>query len=159
MKNLKHELKSVREVYFGSASADTNRLMRSMKLQPNGEIAALLLRAQKASSRAKKYRGGLKDGPSFRYLAYQKKNECLRQLCEALNEQSDFTWGWGIDEAQTLNLPKHVLYIELPTGQASFHNFVRHEGPDFLGEWDRAIGVSEERIIEFCSSVMESPPD
>jgi hypothetical protein len=160
MKKIPTKLKSVSEVYYGSNSADTARVMRELQRRPGGLIAVLLFRAQKASSRAKKYKGGIKDGPSYRNLAYQKKDECIGNLCMALMEQSEFTWGWGLDDKVSSGSgPKHVLYVDLPTGQVSFHNYAKYKGPDYSGEWDGVRGASEDRILEFCTSVMEQSPD
>jgi hypothetical protein len=68
-------------------------------------------------------------------------------------EAGDLTWGWGIDE-NDYN-PCHVLYVDLPTGQVSFHAIERGPGPgpDYPGEWDSKY-ESADRIIRFCDMVI-----
>lgn len=61
------------------------------------------------------------------------------------------TWGWKQDPKE--DRAKHVLYIDLPQGQVSFHATKRYRGPDYDGEWD-GEHKSEERIIAFCDSVL-----
>ena len=58
----------------------------------------------------------------------------------------------GKDEVQSFNM--HVLYVDLPNGQVSFHSPERFDGPDYLGEWD-GLRMSEERIIQFCQEVFD----
>jgi len=120
-------------------------------------VAAELYRAQKASSRAKVYRGKVSDnGPKYRELAYTRKDDAIVALTHALAEPGHgLTWGWGVDSAQP-RYP-HVLYIDLPMGQVSFHATARYDGPDYPGEWDRAH-ASETRIIDFCQSVYSAAP-
>lgn len=148
--------KSVREVYNGSDGGATRRLMTQLeKVGGLGSIAAQLFRAQKASSRAKVYRGGLRRSSgrtSYRDLAYNAKERALVGLCNVLAADAQgLNWGWKIDPKQPRN--KYVLYVDLPNGQCSFHSPDRHVGPDYNGEWDGERG-SESRIIEFCESVL-----
>ena len=42
---------------------------------------------------------------------------------------------------------KAMLYVDLPTGQVSFHTPARGAGLDYGGEWDGAVDVSRERIM------------
>lgn len=145
---------TVHDIYYGSDGGATRRLMtRLEKTGQLGRIAAQLFRAQKASSRAKVYRGG-KWGGVIRYkdLAYEKKNETLARLSSVLVEDSQgMNWGWKLDPDQ--RHAKFVLYVELPTGQCSFHSPIRHVGPDYVGEWDGEHG-SETHIIQFCECVL-----
>ena len=120
------------------------------------------MRAQKASTRAKKYRGGISGVGSFSDLAYQRKSECLIRLCECLlNGAGDcvaivtIRWGWKIDPLQPH--AKWVLYIDLPNGQVSFHSTERFGGPDYPAEFDGAH-ASADRIISFCNFVFMNPP-
>jgi hypothetical protein len=62
-------------------------------------------------------------------------------------------WGWGIDNQMPEFSPRHVLYIELPQGQVSFHSHERFAGPDYLAKWD-AQHASAERILRFCDEVL-----
>ncbi len=147
---------SASDIYYGSNGAATRSFLRQLESTGQlGRIAAQLFRAQKASSRAKKYRGGIRRSngsrTSYRSLSYDRKGESLDRLCQLLDaDDCGLQWGWGLDEKQPHN--KHVLYVELPQGQVSFHSAERYAGPEYLGEWDGEHG-SETRIIEFCDSV------
>jgi hypothetical protein len=104
-----------------------------------GLVAMELFRIQKASSRAKVYRGG-----GFRGKAYDKKQWAMGNLCNALAELGALQWGWKIDRAAEFH--KWVLYVDLPNGQVSFHSGERGEGPDYAGDWDGARNMSAQRI-------------
>lgn len=107
----------VQAAFEASDAALTRRVLKRLEaLGPMGCIAAQLFRAQKASSRAKKHRGDYVD------YAYGRKGDCLEQLCALLSTQSDLLWGWGIDDDVGGFKPQHILYIDLPKGQASFHS-------------------------------------
>jgi hypothetical protein len=150
------DLPTVRECYRGSAGKKTMALFDRLRLfGPNGELAILLFRAMKASSRAKVYRGKADSGDSYRKLAYDKKGDTIKQLAEFLDEAGcgSSVFGWKIDE-QAEHQNRWVFYVELSTGQVSFHSPTRHEGPTFDGQWDGS-GESEERIIRFCEEVLE----
>ena len=147
-----------RTVFDGSDGTATRlfctKLERSGLL---GRIAAQLFRVQKASSRAKKYRGGIQrsDGTrqSYSDLAYERKDACIERLCDLLEANfCGLNWGWKEDPKESF--AKNVLYVELPTGQVSFHAITRHAGPDFEGDWD-GTDLSVKRIVEFCQSVFE----
>jgi hypothetical protein len=121
---------------------------------PVGVIAMNLFRAQKCSARAKVYRGG-----GFKGMAYERKNWSMANLSRALIEnaatvceQLGIAWGWKEDPAQEYH--SWVLYVDLPTGQCSFHARSRGEGPDYLGEWDRVPHASADRILAFCDWVI-----
>lgn len=112
-----------------------------------GQLAVALFRAQKRSSAAKKYRGR-----KFTQAAYDVKNWSLSEVCRILSgEDHEFRWGWKRDK----NTPgfEWVLYVDLPTGQCSFHSADRLTGPSYTGQWD-GIRASAERILNFCQSVM-----
>jgi hypothetical protein len=121
-------------------------------LGPEGQLAVALFRAQKRSTAAKRYRGG------FRRDAYDVKNWSLSEVCR-LAAALPFTWGWKQDPKilfggrGELGEPSWVLYVDLPTGQVSFHSKDRFKGPDYLGQFDGAEGASEARICAFCDSV------
>ena len=56
-------------------------------------------------------------------------------LCNGLLEDScGLAWGWKQDPKE--EFAKHVLYIDLPQGQVSFHSATRYRGPDYGGDWD-----------------------
>jgi len=114
-----------------------------------GQLAVALFRAQKRSTAAKKY-----GRSKFTRAAYDVKNWSLSEVCRILAIMQAFEsapqWGWKRD-------PKtpgyeQVLYVDLPTGQCSFHSADRLNGPDYPGEWD-GIGMSEERICRYCDLV------
>ena len=117
-------------------------------LGPMGQIAVALFRAQKRSSAAKQYRRG-----RFKHAAYDVKNWSISELCKLLTEhagQCGIRWGWKQDP----NTPgfEWVLYVDLPTGQASFHSAVRGTGLEYAGEWD-GKHTSADAIIGFCEKV------
>lgn len=115
-----------------------------------GQVAFGLFRAQKRSRRAKSY-GKRK----FRSNAYDAKAEALRYLNSALERHGLLRWGWGIDERQALH--RHVLYVDTPLGQVSFHSEDNYGGPAYDGQWDGAVGASDDRIIRFSQSVHDDP--
>lgn len=115
---------------------------------PAGELAVALFRAQKRSTAAKKYRRG-----KWKHAAYDVKNWSLSEICRLLTAHASklgIVWGWKEDPLT----PGYewVLYVDIPTGQVSFHSASRLTGPDYPGDWDQAHR-SAERIIEFCDRV------
>ena len=114
-----------------------------------GQLAVALFRAQKRSTAAKKYRGR-----RFTQDAYSVKNWSMSEVCRILGVMHAFEsapqWGWKRDP----NTPgfEQVLYVELPTGQCSFHSADRLAGPDFTGEWS-GIKNSTDVILAFCDSI------
>ena len=118
-------------------------------------IALNLFRAQKASERAKDYSRRFK-GP-----AYEKKvwsiSLLLISLCQTAHT-TGIVYGWKLDPNPPPFFP-WVLYIDLPTGQASFHAAARTMGPDYLGGWDNG-DTSANRIVRFVEQVLgeESAP-
>jgi hypothetical protein len=145
----------VQRAYDGSDAALTRRVLRALEAAgPEGVLAALLFRAQKASTRAKCYRGSIgHGGPRYRDLAYARKGEALDKLCRHLLAQCpSLRWGWGYDPEQPY--ADWVLYVDLPGyGQVSFHSPDPGVGPDYPGEWDGS-GQSEGRILDFCEAVL-----
>ncbi len=118
-----------------------------------GTIAMNLFRAQKCSTRAKVYRGG-RNGTSFRQSAYDRKNWSMNNLCDVLISRADecgIEFGWKQDHGTAGY--NWVLYVDLPTGQVSFHSPSRGRGPDYRRDWDRS-GGSEARILAFCDSIV-----
>jgi hypothetical protein len=142
--------------YRTSMGSETRRFLgRLERLGDQGRIAAALFRAQKASARAKKYRGSPKRrtyGKSYRDYAYERKGQQLKVLADLLNDGAgDISFGWGRDE----NMPMipWVLYLDLPEGQVSFHSVSRFAGPSYQGKWDGS-SLSESRVIAFCDNVI-----
>lgn len=114
-----------------------------------GELAVALFRAQKRSTAAKKYRGG-----KYRSAAYDVKNWSLSEICRVLQVHGlDYTWGWKRDPL-TPGF-EWVLYVDLPTGQCSFHSADRLSGQDYPLRWDGGRG-SEAAILKFCDLVYEN---
>lgn len=48
------------------------------------------------------------------------------------------------------------IYVDLPTGQVSFHNGARYDGPDYPGAWDGMPGQSADRICRFVAQLLAS---
>ncbi len=137
-------------VYAGTDGDATKALFAKLeRLGPIGVIAVNLFRAQKNSERAKVYRG------RFRGSAYDRKQWAMNNLASILAEHADaygLRWGWGTDPAQSRH--RVVLYVDLPTGQASFHTDIRGDGPDYGAEWDGARGKSPARICRWIVGLL-----
>jgi hypothetical protein len=146
---------NVFEVYRGSDSALTKKLFARLKPYGiDGQLAIALFRAQKASGRAKVYRGAVRGRGSFREMAYDRKQDALINFCDLL-EPTAYIWGWSIDDKQQLH--KHVLYVDLPTGQVSFHSSERGAGPDYSKPWDGKHGQCPRRVCEWIESILVTP--
>src|SRR5207245_695680 len=132
--------------YYGSSGALTTTLYQRLhELGPSGQLAMNLMRAAKTSERAKKYRGGDGRG-SYRGQSYSTKEWAIGNVCNLLKEHTIAgveRWGWGVDKALLAadDPHHHVLYVDLPTGQVSFHTGARKlDCPDYPGEWDGVTG-------------------
>jgi hypothetical protein len=151
---------NVREIYYGSDGEATKALYaRLADVGPVGHVAVNLFRAQKCSERAKLYRGGVRGRGSYRSMAYDRKQWSMDLLCKVLAEHAEalkIGWGWKLDPDQAVHC--WVLYVDLPTGQASFHTEARGTGPDYPGDWDGQRGVCPGRIIAFAESVLARAP-
>lgn len=146
-------ISEVMKIYAGSDASATVALYTRLELLGiSGKMAMNLFRAQKCSERAKVYRGSNARG-SYRQQAYDRKTWSMEQLCIILSEQSELSWGWKEDGGQEFH--KWVLYVDLPTGQVSFHTGTRGNGPDYAGEWDKSLHTSPSRIIRFCAEVLK----
>jgi hypothetical protein len=86
-------------------------------------------------------------------MLYALKGEELAYLCRLLKE-SDVKWGWGRDPAC---VPEDVLYIDLPTGQVSFHAYPsdRPPHPTYDGQWD-GEHASQARIVAYCERLLQT---
>ena len=140
----------IMSIYSGSDGTATGKLYAELEaLGPMGMIAMNLLRATKASERAKVYRGG-----GYRRSAYDKKQWSMDNACRALLAHgAQLRWGWGEDATQPVH--RWVLYVDLPTGQISFHAGARGEGPDYGGEWDGQRGQGPDRITRWCAQLLD----
>lgn len=146
------DLDGIIRIYQGSNGDATKALYAELeKLGPVGLIALNLFRACKASERAKVYRRR-----NYKGAAYDKKEWSMGNLCDTLEhcaEADGIRWGWRADVG-TPGFP-NVLYVDLPTGQVSFHTAVRGAGPDYHGEWDGQRGVAPNRICRWCAKLLE----
>jgi hypothetical protein len=148
------------EVYDGSDGERTKALYAELEGHgPGGIVALNLFRAAKNSGRAKVYRGGQRGQGSYRRMAYDRKEWALGNLTRALGEHAaalGIGWGWGVDPAQEFH--RDVLYVDLPTGQVSFHTAGRGAGPDYPGAWDGQRGATPQRICSFIVQLLEGVP-
>lgn len=149
----------VLSVYRGSNGDLTRELYERLnKLGPIGEMAVNLFRACKTSERAKLYRRG----PGHKTASYDRKDWSIENLCRILAEHGAAlgiaSWGWQIDAAMAAagDPHHHVVYVDLPQGQVSFHTATRHAGPDYFQPWDGATGAAPDRICRFVASVLEA---
>jgi hypothetical protein len=141
---------------FQGSDGDATKALydRLSKCGPLGQIALNLFRAHKNSARAKVYRGGIRGQGSFKGMAYDRKEWSIRNLCDVLDRNRvGIRWGWAIDEEQEFH--KHVLYVDIPTGQVSFHAAARGKGPDYYGKWDGVREAGAGRICEWCARLLE----
>ncbi len=141
----------VLHVFEGSNGDATQRLYERLNaLGPVGVVAVNLFRAQKSSTRAKVYRGR-----GYRGAAYGRKEWSIANLCAVLAEHGaalGIGYGWKEDPKQPVY--RQVLYVELPTGQVSFHAPERGAGPDYPGEWDGNRGASPARICRWVAGLL-----
>jgi photosystem II stability/assembly factor-like uncharacterized protein len=149
-------LDEILQVYRASDGEATRRMYAALEACGHrGLIAVNLLRACKTSERAKKYRRG----PGHKTAAYQTKDWSIGNLAQLLvTDDCGFSWGWAIDaELQARDDPHHhIVYLELPTGQVSFHVGARHGGPDYAGSWDGVKDVAADRICRWAAAVLHS---
>ena len=148
------DISEVIRVYQGSNGDQTKALYALlMEHGPAGEVAMNLFRAAKCSERAKGYRRrGHKDA------AYGRKQWSMDNLCTILQQHSEalgIAWGWRTDEkAVEAGSPhRHVLYVEIPTGQVSFHTDIRGAGPDYGKPWDGQRNQSADRVCRWTARV------
>lgn len=146
--------------FYGSSGQATTAVYRCLEeLGPTGALAMNLMRASKTSERAKKYRGGNQKG-SFRAQSYDVKQWAIGNVCDLLKSKTIpgvDKWGWGIDKKLFEDGAPHyhVLYVDIPTGQVSFHTHIRKlDCPDYPGEWDGITGKSADRILRFIGRLL-----
>lgn len=136
---------NVLQIYAGSDGEATRALYAKLEsFGPLGVVAVNLFRAQKCSARAKVYRGR-----GYRGAAYDRKDWSLKNLCATLAAHAaelGIVWGWKEDAAQSFH--RWVLYVDLPTGQVSFHAERPHSAERYAGDWDHTH-LSAERIVRF----------
>lgn len=139
--------------YNGSAGDATKALYAELeRLGALGQVAVNLFRAQKNSARAKVYR---KRG--YTAAAYERKQWAMNNLAEILEAKADICgigWGWGEDATQPVH--NKVLYVDLPTGQVSFHTDTRGDGPPYIGEWDGVRDASVDRLCRWIARLLST---
>lgn len=144
-------LADVIRIYEGSDGDATKAMYAELEqLGPIGAIAVNLFRAQKNSSRAKEYRGR-----GYKGAAYDRKQWSMGNLTAILELHGgacSIPWGWGEDAKQTFH--KFVLYVDLPTGQVSFHTAQRGTGPTYAGTWDGVANQSAQRIVSWIGRLL-----
>jgi hypothetical protein len=89
-------------------------------------------------------------------MAYGKKQWSMDKLCSVLFDHSKalgINWGWKRDD-NAGGFHDWVLYVDLPTGQVSYHTSARGMGPDYSGEWDGVRGESNERLIKWVDTIV-----
>lgn len=148
---MQRTLEDLMGIYLGSDGRRTKALYDELEMMGSaGTIAVNLFRACKASERAKVYRGR-----GYTGQAYQKKDWSLDNLHSALiayGAEVGITFGWGRDP-KAIGF-EHVLYVDLPTGQVSFHLARRFGGgPDYAGTWDGIKGEAPIRICRWVEKV------
>jgi hypothetical protein len=145
-------LEYVRGVYDGNNGDATRELYRKLGLLgPIGVIALNLFRAHKTSAAAKRYRGR-----QYKGAAYDRKDWSIGNLAEELERlaaKAGLRWGWGYDP-RAVNF-EHVVYVDLPTGQVSFHTSSRRPGPDYPGAWDGEVLIGDKRIVQWCADLLD----
>lgn len=145
----------VHRAYYGSDPALTRKIYDRLRKSAGqvGELAALLLSAQKTSDRAKVYKNA-----DHRRQSYSTKRKSMTAIANHLMLYAEVvgivSWGWKIDPSMEDGEMKWVLYVDLPNGQVSWHSPERFEGPDYPHEWDGSK-ESKNRIIEFAQSVLD----
>lgn len=144
------DLANINSVFEGS-NGDVTKAMYDelMAMGPAGVVAVNLFRSHKNSVRAKRYKRR-----SSTHAAYDTKDWALNNLCECLDRHGatlGILWGWGRDE-RAVNF-ENVLYVDLPTGQVSFHLARRIKGPDYPGEWDGQRNASTGRLCQWIADL------
>lgn len=149
-------LDRVKAVWEGRSGDATRELYVELTMRgPIGELVVNLFRANKNSTRAKEYRGRRAKGAAYDAKQWAVGN--LETLLGKHGAELGIAWGWKEDPEQELH--NWVIYIDLPTGQASFHQGHRGAGPDYLGDWDRSPpGSSGERIILLAAMLLDGWP-
>ena len=101
------------DVFAASDGALTKRYYAELEQRgPVGVVALNLFRAQKCSSRAKKYRGGIRGVGSYKSMAYERKNWSLENLCRILKQHGaelGIRFGWKLDPEEAFH--SWVLYV------------------------------------------------
>lgn len=145
-------IERVARVYEGSSGEATKALYAELeKLGPIGVVATNLFRACKTSERAKVYR---KRGHSNE--AYDRKQWSMNNLSiELMRSAGELGIGWGWAEDPKQSFHRWVLYVDIPTGQVSFHTAERGCGPDYPKAWDGVRGAAAGRICSWVARILD----
>jgi hypothetical protein len=81
---------------------------------------------------------------------YAAKLGHLKTLCAEL-KSTPWEWGWTID---TTKGRRHVLVVELPTGQVAFHSPRRFAGPDYAKGIEEQTSRTIDRIGLYCQNLL-----
>jgi hypothetical protein len=84
----------------------------------------------------------------------ERKQWAMNNLADILTKHAaecGLRWGWGNDPVQEYH--RAVLYVDLPTGQVSFHAQAPGKGPAYHGEWDGVREQSATRIIQWIAQL------
>lgn len=150
---MSYDYKAIMAIYEGSNGDATKAMYQYLEgLGPKGIICVNLFRAHKTSSRAKVYRGRYKGaGYDTKQWSLDNLEKMLRQHGETLG----IKWGWAKDK-NVHELHSDVLYVDLPTGQVSWHNAVngKERLPAYPGKWDGVRGEGPRRIAKFIEQVI-----
>lgn len=142
----------VSSIWLGRDGRLTKELYIELGMRgPMGELAVNLFRANKNSGLAKKYRGRSAKGAAYDTKQWAIGN--IEKLLATHAESLGIVWGWKRDPTQAVH--DWVIYVELPTGQVSFHSVARGNGPDFAGDWD-GEHASADRVIELAACVLDN---
>ncbi len=150
---MSHDYQSIMAIYMGSNGDATRDLYRYLeKLGPKGFIAVNLFRAHKTSGRAKQYRGRHK-GAGYDTKQWSIGN--LHTLLTKHGEAFGIRWGWAKD-GKVHEMHSDVFYVELPTGQVSFHCVANGQErmPRYAGKWDGVQGEGHIRIVKFIEQII-----
>jgi hypothetical protein len=146
------------DVFNGSDGDRTKALYAQLDaMGPVGVVAVNLFRAQKSTSRGKAYRGGPTERGSYASMAGFRKQWALDNLSRVISEHQEalgLTWGWKLDPSHEGH--RWVLYVNLPTGQVSFHTDHRGDGPDYLADWDGQPNTSTTRILGWIEDLFKA---
>lgn len=137
------------DIYGGSDGKATQALYDRLEtMGPSGQIALNAFRAQKTSLRAKSYRR------RFKGASYDRKQWSMSNLAQLLSEHGEslgIRWGWAEDPETPVY--SWILYIDLPTGQISFHTAERGRGPDYPGPWDGVKNQGGWRVCHWIADL------
>lgn len=146
----------VAQAFYGSNPGRTRSVLsRLAKCGPPGLLAAACFRAQKASKTGKRRYG--RYTREYSGYAYARKRDQLQAVASILagHPSLGLVWGWGDDDGN--NCAPHVLYVDLPVGQVSWHAEFRG-AQEYPGEWD-GQHRSEQRIIRYCEMTLVDVPE